>query len=111
MGDIPDALCLTVELFGLSRFIRIYMRNKALIFDLSGFFQERIRNYLRHLLSNGAVTLCRIVGPEYATPPFLNPREFDRLVTPYDAELIDLLHSYGGLARLHSHGKVKHVLR
>ena len=26
MGDIPDALCLTVELFGLSRFIRVYMR-------------------------------------------------------------------------------------
>ena len=111
MGDIPDALCLTVELFGLSRFIRIYMRNKALIFDLLEFFQERIRNYLRHLLSNGAITLYRIVGPEYATPPFLNPREFDRLVTSYDAELIDLLHSYGGLARLHSHGKVKRVLQ
>ena len=110
MGDIPDALCLTVELFGLSRFIRLYVKNKALIFDLLEFFQERIYNYLRHILASGAVTLYRIVGPEYAAPPFFNPSEFDRLVTPYDAELVELLHSYGGLARLHSHGKVKLIL-
>ena len=110
MGDIADALCSTVGLFGLTRFLKIYMKRRSLIFDLMDLFQERIRNYLRHLLEMGAVTLYRIIGPEYATPPFLSPRDFDRLVLPYDAELVELLHSYGGMARLHPHGKVKQVL-
>ncbi|MBS7657033.1 hypothetical protein KEJ33_03825 [Candidatus Bathyarchaeota archaeon] len=110
MGDIPDALCLTVELFGLSRFLNVYLRNKPLVFELMDFFHERIRNYLEHLLKSGAVTLYRICGPEYATPPYLHPKEFDKLVNFYDLDLVNLLHKHGGYARLHSHGKVKKVL-
>jgi len=108
--DVADALCLTVELFGSARFIKLYQRNKSLVFELMDFFQERIYNYLKYLLEGGAVTLYRIVGPEYAVPPFFHPREFDRLVSSYDVELIELLHSYGGIARLHSHGRVRRVL-
>ena len=89
MGDVPDALCLTVELFGLTRFLTMYMMHRNLILELMDFFHERIQNYLRHLLTEGAATLYRIVGPEYATPPYLHPREFDRLVTSYDVDLVD----------------------
>jgi len=32
------------------------------------------------------------------------------LVTTYDRELVDLLHRYGALARLHSHGRIGKVL-
>lgn len=111
LGDIPDALCLTVELFGLSKFLGLYMRQRKLVIEILGFFQERICEYLRHILSSGATTLYRIVGPEYVVPPYLHPREFDRLVVKYDSDLVDLLHQYGGYARLHSHGKVRKVLR
>ena len=111
MGDIPDALSLTVHLFGFTKFLLLYMDNPKLIFRLLDFFQERIYNYLKHLLEKGAITLYRIYGPECATPPYLRPEEFDRLVTPYDKELINLLHHYGGLARLHCHGKIKKVLK
>jgi hypothetical protein len=110
MGDLADALCLTVDLFGLSRFLSLYMKRRRLIFELMDFFQERICGYLNHLLRQGAVTLYRICGPEYAVPPYLNPKEFDRLVTAYDIELVELLHRHRGLARLHSHGKVGKVL-
>ena len=110
LGDIPDALCLTVQLFGFAEFLKIYMKNKGIVMELMDFFHERIFTYLRHLLEEGVVTLYRIFGPEYATPPFLNPREFDRLVTSYDADLVDLLHRYKAFARIHSHGKVKSVL-
>jgi len=110
MGDVSDALCLTVELFGLSRFLNVYVRNKPLVFELMDFFQERVCNYLEHLLKNGAATMYRICGPEYATSPYLHPREFDKLVKSYDVDLVNLLHKYGGYARLHSHGKVKKVL-
>lgn len=110
LGDLPDALVLTVELFGFSRFLMLYTDNPSLIFKLIDFFQERILDYVHHLLENGAVTLYRICGPEYATPPYLSPAAFDRLVTGYDRELISLLHKYGASARLHSHGKIKKAL-
>lgn len=109
-GEIPDALCLTVELFGFSRFLVTYVDNPNLIFRLMDFFQERLYNYLSHLLANGVVTVYRICGPEYATPPYLSPKDFKELVVRYDQEIIDLLHKYGGKARFHSHGKVKKVL-
>ena len=111
LGDIPDALCLTVEIFGFTKFLLTYIDNRKLIFRLMDFFQERIYNYLKYLLEKGAVTMYRIVGPEYATPPYLHPEEFDKLVTPYDKELVKLLHQYKGFARLHSHGKIKKVLK
>jgi hypothetical protein len=111
MGDIPDALCFTVEVFGFTRFLMMYMDSPEIIFRLLKFFQERLYNYLEYLLENGAVTLYRIVGPEYATPPYLNPKEFDKLVTSYDKEIISLMHQYGAKARLHSHGKIKKALR
>ena len=110
LGDIPDALCLTVELFGLTKFLKVYMTYRRLIFELMDFFHERISKYLRHILARGAVTIYRIVGPEYASPPYLHPEEFDRLVTSYDVDLVSILHRYGGYARLHSHGKIKKVL-
>lgn len=110
IGDIPDALCLTVELFGFYKFLTLYIENSSLVFRLMDFFQERLCNYLEHLLLNGVTTVYRICGPEYATPPYLAPREFERLVVRYDRELVELLHRYGGKARLHSHGKVKDVL-
>ena len=110
IGDIPDALCLTVELFGFYKFLMLYTDNPNLIFKLMDFFQERLYNYLSHLLSNGVATVYRICGPEYATPPYLSPEDFKKLVARYDKEIIDLLHRYGGKARLHSHGKVKRVL-
>ena len=111
LGNLPDALCLTVEVFGFSKFLMMFIDHRELISKLMDFFQERIYNYSKHLLEKGAITIYRIVGPEYTTPPYLHPEEFNRLVTPYDKELIKLLHQYKGFARLHSHGKIKKVLK
>ena len=108
--DLADALCLTAELFGFARFLNFYIDNPGFIFKLMDFFQERIYNFLQYLLGKGVTTLYRICGPEFATPPYLSPTEFEKLVTAYDQKLINLLHRYGGLARLHCHGKIRKVL-
>ncbi|MFB3895642.1 MAG: uroporphyrinogen decarboxylase family protein [bacterium] len=110
LGDLPDPLCMTVDLFGFSEFLMIYIDTPELIFRLLDFFYERIMKYLEHLLESSAITLYRICGPEYATPPYLSPADFDKLVTPYVTEMIKLLHRYGAKARVHSHGKIKQVL-
>ncbi|OPZ89532.1 MAG: methylcobalamin:coenzyme M methyltransferase [candidate division TA06 bacterium ADurb.Bin417] len=110
MGDIPDALCCTVELFGFARFLTLYLDNPDLVIRLMDFFQERLEAYLEHLLVSGAVTIYRICGPEYATPPYLPPSAFRRLVFDYDRRLVEILHRHGGRARLHSHGRIGRVL-
>jgi len=54
--------------------------------------------------------LWRIVGPEYASPPFLPPRLFCEYVTRYDTPIVQAIQRYGGYARMHSHGRLKLIL-
>ena len=65
---------------------------------------------LENMLKTRVVDLYRICGMETITPPYLPPTFFSRFVTPYLKEMTDLIHSYGGLVRLHSHGKIGKVL-
>jgi len=65
---------------------------------------------IENMLKTQVVDLYRICGPECLTPPYLPPHFFNRFVTPYVKEMVELIHSYGGLVRLHCHGKVDKVL-
>lgn len=65
---------------------------------------------LKKMLEVNVVDLYRICGPEYATPPFLPPQFFERLVTPYVSRMVELIHTKGGKVRLHCHGKINEVL-
>jgi uroporphyrinogen-III decarboxylase len=65
---------------------------------------------LENMLKNRTLDLYRICGPEYVTPPYLPPSYFSRFVTPYLKEMTELIHKYGGLVRIHSHGKIKKVI-
>lgn len=108
--DLPDPLCMVADLFSFSDFLSLVLTEKKMIRKLLDIFYERIYKYLEYLLKNGVITLYRIVGPEYATPPYLAPSYFDEFVCKYDKELISLIHSYGGFARIHCHGRIKQVL-
>ena len=65
---------------------------------------------LENMLQSRVVDLYRICGPEYLTPPYLPPSYFSRFVTPYLKEMVELIHKYRGLVRIHSHGKIGKVL-
>lgn len=54
--------------------------------------------------------LWRIVGPEFATPPFLPARLFREYVNRYDTALIAAIQQHDGYARLHCHGRIAQVL-
>jgi len=108
--DLPDPLCLVAELFSFSDFLIFTLTEEKIITKLLDNAYERVYNYLEYLLKNGVITLFRIVGPEYATPPYLSPSYFDKFVVKYDKELISLIRSYGGFSRIHCHGKIGKVL-
>ncbi len=110
MVDLLDPVCVVASLFSFTDFLILALTEEKLIIDLLDTVYERIYRYYEYLLENGVVTLYRIVGPEYATPPYLAPSYFDRFVSRYDRDLISLIHSYGGFARIHCHGKIEQVL-
>ena len=71
---------------------------------------EQNMENLRRMLDAGVVDLYRICGPEYVTPPFLPPACFQKYVQPFVKDIVELLHSRGALARVHSHGRIERVL-
>ena len=71
---------------------------------------ERVMENLRRQLDCCVLDFYRIVGPEYFTPPYLPPEMFRRFVLPHVTEMVRLIHVHGSKARLHCHGKIRHVL-
>lgn len=63
------------------------------------------------MLKKGAGPLFRFAGPEVCTPPYMPHELFEKYVTFYDKKLIRLIHDHGQYARIHSHGKIKTVIR
>ncbi|MHC4252770.1 MAG: uroporphyrinogen decarboxylase family protein, partial [Planctomycetota bacterium] len=54
--------------------------------------------------------LWRIVGPEYASPPYMPPALFEEYVTRYDTPIVQAIQRHGGFARIHSHGRLRDVI-
>ncbi|HCS74048.1 MAG TPA: hypothetical protein DIW17_09250 [Clostridiales bacterium] len=65
---------------------------------------------LEQMLKGGVVELYRICGPEYLTPPYLPPSYFKQFVVPYVREMTEMIQSYDGKVRIHSHGRIGKVL-
>ncbi|MGI6368996.1 MAG: uroporphyrinogen decarboxylase family protein [Anaerolineae bacterium] len=110
MIDTPDPLCLGAELFDMATFTVIALTEPALFHALL----ERLQAWLLPRIEATAAALpgrlWRMVGPEYATPPYLPPRLFREYVNRYDAPLIQAIQRHGGYARLHCHGRIARVI-
>ena len=112
-----DPLLYVAELFEFGEFTIYALTERETVKRLLDAFHARIMDRLRTLLdagvgaaSSGVASVWRIVGPEYATPPYLPPELFGEYVVPYVREMVEIIHSYGGYARIHCHGKVSKVL-
>ena len=73
---------------------------------------KRIKIELALMLdqAEGYDVLFYTAGPEVATPPMLPPMIFEKLVAPYEIELVGMIREAGHLNSIHCHGKVKTVL-
>ena len=110
MSSIPDPLCLAAELMEFGEYTIWAMTETEHFARTIEVLHERLMENLKNMLDAQVVDLYRIYGPEYATPPYLPPRLFERFVVPYVKEITDLIHSRGAKVRLHSHGKINQVL-
>ena len=107
MPSVADPLCLAAELFDMSTFTVVAFTERERFRALLEAFFPRVMNYLRSLLEHGAGDLYRIVGPEYATEPYLPPELFREYVVPYDREMVRLIREYGAYSRFHCHGRLR----
>lgn len=111
MISVGDPICTAAELFEMGRFLTLAIEEPEQIKALLDTLHERQMHDLRALLRHDVKdVLFRICGPEYATPPYLSPRYFHTYVTVYLIEIVRAIRDAGGIARIHSHGKIGRVL-
>ena len=110
MIDTGDPMCASASLFSMEDYTIIAMTEQAL-------FHELLDKHARvlHQLAEGAAKrfpgrLWRIVGPEYASEPYLPPTLFEEYVTRYTGPMVESIQKHGGFARIHSHGRLQNIL-
>ena len=110
LADVGDAICQVAPLFDFGEFTVLALTEPKTTRRLLDFFHRRIMDRLEMQLQAGVGPLWRLVGAEYATPPYLPPELFAEYVVPYDREMAELIHRHGGYARLHCHGRIARVV-
>lgn len=110
MIDTGDPLCSVAPLFDMGEFTVVAMTEPKL-------FHQALEKSARLLYKKTEAVakalpgrLWRIYGPEYASPPYLQPRYFREYVVEYDKPMVETIQKYGGFARIHSHGRLKDIL-
>jgi hypothetical protein len=110
MMSVADPLCFAAELFGMEDYLAVAFGERNLFRRALDRFAE-MQNARMEAASRALPgRLWRIVGPEYASPPYLPPALFGEYAARYDKPMVDAIHANGGWARLHSHGRLRDVL-
>lgn len=110
MDSVGDPICMAAELMEFGNYTIWAMTEREHFKKTLDRIYERMEVNLERRLSGQTVDLYRICGPEYCTVPYLPPELYSEYVTPYVKEITSMIHRHGGLARLHSHGKIRDCL-
>lgn len=110
MIDTGDPLCGAADLFNMEEYTVVALTEPVLFHQLLEKFAIHIHAYTQRLAAEYPGRLWRIYGPEYASEPYLPPRLFEEYVCRYTGPMIEAIQKQGGLARFHSHGRLKSIL-
>ncbi|MCA9413865.1 MAG: hypothetical protein KC944_21815 [Candidatus Omnitrophica bacterium] len=110
MIDTPDPLCLAAMLFDMADYTVIASTENLLFRQLLDWFATVLIPRTEAVAKALPGRLWRIYGPEYASPPYLRPKLFREYVCEYVGPMVEIIHRYGGYARIHSHGNLKGIL-
>lgn len=110
MVDTPDPLCLAAALFSMEDYVVIAFTEPVLFHRLLEKFARVLHRRTEIVAREFPGRLWRIYGPEYASEPFLPPRLFEEYVVRYTGPMVDLIQQHGGYARIHCHGRIRHLL-
>lgn len=109
--SIADPLCQAAELFSMEDYTVVAFSEPERFQHLLDVLFERIKLELAQTLATGIKDcIFRVVGAEYAAPPYMPPALFDRYVVPYDRYLNQAIRASGNYPRMHSHGKIAKIV-
>jgi len=108
--NVGDPLCALAPLFDMGEFTIVALTEPELCHRALERFSREILARVSAFAQALPGRLWRIVGPEYASEPYLPPSLFAQYVTRYDKPLVEAIQTHGGFARVHSHGRLRNVL-
>lgn len=110
MPSIGDPLCSIAWLFDMAELTVAAATEQ----DMFGRLMDRAARRTYWWVEKAAKALpgrmWRIIGPEYASPPYMRPELFREHVTRHVKRMVDSIHAHGGYARIHSHGRLRDIL-
>jgi len=110
MVDTEDPVCAVASLFNLEDFTIFAFTEPVLCHKLLEKHARYIHKRTEKVAREFPGRLWRIYGPEYITEPFLPSPFFKDYVVRYTGPMVKQIKNYGGLVRIHAHGRVKNVL-
>jgi len=108
--DTADPICYVATLFDMATYTVVAFTEPALFRRALDRVAENLFPALEAISAALPGRLWRIVGPEFASPPYLPPHLFSEYVTPYLRTMVDIIQRHGGWARVHSHGRLREIL-
>ena len=110
MPSLEDAAYSVMSLMEFGESMVYVLTEEDHFAEMTKEMHRRIMINLKEMLETTPGDMYRICGPEYLCPPYLPPRFFEKYMTPYLSDMVDLIHSYGRLVRVHCHGKIGKVI-
>ncbi len=104
MGDLPNGVCLPAAYLSPEDFCLMWADAPDVLKEFTAEGNRRLLPFVEKC-SQAGIPAFRIVGGEYVTVQ-LGPRAVDELLTPFDTELIAVIHRHGGLTYYHNHGPI-----
>lgn len=108
MVAIGNAVCVPADWFSPEGFALCWAEEPELMTSLVATVAGRLNTYVERLCQAG-VEGFRIVGGEYVTVQ-LGHRAFEKLITPFDTKLSDIMRRHNAVSYYHNHGRVMRFL-
>ena len=105
---LGNGLCFPNDMLGTEYCSLLWASEPEIIRRMVALAAERVFRVVEEAC-RGGVDCFRIVGGEYATQ-LMGMRAWEELVVPFDRPLVEMIHSYGGLAHYHNHGNMYRFL-
>lgn len=109
LAGLPNAVCLAADWFSPEQFCLAWADAPDQVERLVATANERVMAHVEALCDLDEVDGFRIIGGEYVTTQ-LGPAAAERLLRPFDTELVKLIHRRGRLAYYHNHGPIMRYL-
>lgn len=104
--DLPNAVMLPHRLMSAEDFCMLWATDRNTFVNIVNEAQKRLEVFVEKHCQAGS-RVFRMIGGELVTVQ-LGREAFDRLITPNDTRIVDMIHAHGGVVYYHNHG---HIMR